>query len=557
MQFLLRHFEDIVGKGLGWEVYAQLLGYFSINMTPVSFPLAMLLSSLMTYGNLGEHSELTALKGAGISLTRTLIPMFIFSIILTIVAYLSNNYIVPKANLKAYSLLYDIKHKSPALNIKEGVFYNNIPGYQIKVNKKFGDGRSLKDVIIYNHTKRSGNTEITLADSGQMYTIKNDRYLVMELFNGHHYSEQELKPNKRVRRNKQNASPFARNKFEHSKFVFSMASFDLKRTKEELFAGNRLMKGVKRLKYDVDSLEKDIKYAKHEAFNNLKNKFDYHLDDLVEPEELLPKNYGRKPKRDTLNNRPLDQGMKAPSKVTSISKKVDIPNKEELRPKANTGNSKPTIKRNNPDPNRYAKAAGDTPLQVNLRKKENTPVIQENKFVISRDGPDSLLFGNFTKTRYLTSAVTNARFVKNHIMVTTSKLKVKRTELLRFKIQSYKIFAQAFSCLIMFLIGAPLGSIIKRGGFGFPVIVSIGFFIVYYVLMSIGEKWAKEELITPFFGIWLANFVLLPFGVFFLRQARLDARLFDIDFYNVFIEKINSRIPEKYKNPKRFVLFNR
>src|SRR5210317_2267704 len=119
LQFLLRHFEDIVGKGLGWSVYAQLLGYFSINMTPVSFPLAVLLSSLMTYGNLGEHSELTALKGAGISLTRTLVPMFFFSILLTILAFLSNNYIVPKANLKAYSLLYDIKHKSPALNIKE------------------------------------------------------------------------------------------------------------------------------------------------------------------------------------------------------------------------------------------------------------------------------------------------------------------------------------------------------------------------------------------------------------------------------------------------------
>ena len=558
LQFLLRHFEDIVGKGLGWSIYAQLLGYFSINMTPVSFPLAVLLSSLMTYGNLGEHSELTALKGAGISLTRTLIPMFIFSIILTVVAYLSNNYIVPKANLKAYSLLYDIKHKSPALNIKAGVFYNNIPGYQIKVNKKFSDGRSLKDVIIYNHTRRSGNTEITLADSGQMYTIKNDRYLVMELFNGHHYSEQELKPNKRVRRKNQNAAPFARNKFEHSKFVFSMASFDLKRTKEELFAGNRLMKGVKRLKYDVDSLEKDIKYAKHEAFNNLKSKFDYHLDDLEEPEELLPINYGRKERRkDTLNNRPLDKERKAPTRTTSISKTVDVPSKKEPRQKVNTGSKKPTIKRNNPDPNLYAKTAGDTPLQFTLQKKENTPVIQENKFVISRDGPDSLLYGNFAKTRYLTSAVTNARFVKNHIMVTTSKLKVKKTEMLRFKIQRYKIFAQAFSCLIMFLIGAPLGSIIKRGGLGFPVIVSIGFFIIYYVFMSIGEKWAKEELVTPFFGIWLANFVLLPIGIFFLRQARLDARLFDTDFYNVIIEKIKSRIPEKYKNPKRFVLFNR
>jgi lipopolysaccharide export system permease protein len=516
----------------------------------------------MTYGNLGEHSELTALKGAGISLTRTLIPMFFFSILLTITAYLSNNYIVPKANLKAYSLLYDIKHKSPALNIKEGVFYNNIPGYQIKVNKKFSDGRSLKDVIIYNHTKRTGNTEITLADSGQMYTIRNDRYLVMELFNGHHYSEQEIKPNRRVRRNTQKPSPFARNKFDHSKFVFSMASFDLKRTKEELFAGNRLMKGVKQLKYDVDSLEKDIKFAKHEAFNNLKNKFDYHLDDLVEPEELFPENYGREPKRDTTNKHPQYQETQKPSNRTAFTKAVSVPEKKDsIISKTNIKDKNIPAKRNNTNQKMklYAKAAGDTPIIQTRQgeKKEDSLKIQVSQFIYSRDGPDSLLNGEFKNTRYLTSAVTNARFVKNHIMVTTSKLSVKNVELLRFKIQRYKIFAQAFSCLIMFLIGAPLGSIIKRGGFGFPVIVSIGFFIIYYVFMSIGEKWAKEELVTPFFGIWLANFVLLPFGLFFLRQARLDARLFDVDFYNVFIEKVKSRIPEKYKKRMRFVLFNR
>ncbi len=560
LQFLLRHFEDIVGKGLGWTVYAQLLGYFSINMTPVSFPLAVLLSSLMTYGNLGEHSELTALKGAGVSLTRTLVPMFFFSILLTILAFLSNNYIVPKANLKAYSLLYDIKHKSPALNIKEGVFYNNIPGYQIKVNKKFSDGRSLKDIIIYNHSKRTGNTEVTLADSGQMYTIKNDRYLVMELYDGHHYSEQELKRTKRSISDRNKPSPYARNKFDHSKFVFSMASFDLKRTKEELFAGNRLMKGVKQLNYDVDSLEKDIKYAKYEAFRNLKAKFNYHLDDLEEPEELLPQNYGRVPLRDSLRNPSEFRKVQKPNNTTNFAKNVNVDQAKDTSALGQAGNSK-----NNRNPNSikskaqlYAKTAGDVPnYNGNLKLKSKDFEKPEISFSIMNDGPDSLLNGDFSNTRYMVSAVTNARFVKNHVMVTTSKLSVKKAELLRFKIQGLKIYAQAFSCLIMFLIGAPLGSIIKRGGFGFPVIVSIGFFIVYYVFMSIGEKWAKEELVTPFFGVWLANFVLLPFGLFFLRQARLDARIFETDFYSVIIERLKSRIPDKFKNPMGFVLFNR
>jgi len=560
LQFLLRHFEDIVGKGLGINIYVQLLGYFSINMTPVSFPLAVLLSSLMTYGNLGEHSELTALKGAGISLTRTLVPMFIFSIFLTVLAYLSNNYIVPKANLKAYSLLYDIKHKSPALNIKEGVFYNNIPGYQIKVNKKFSDGRSLKDVIIYNHSKRSGNTEVTLADSGQMYTIRNDRYLVMELFNGHHYSEQELSNSKRSVKDRNKPTPYARNRFDHSKFVFSMASFDLKRTREELFAGNRLMKGVQQLTYDVDSLEKDIKYAKYEAFKNLKTKFDYHLDDLVEPEELLPENYGRASRADTINKQAELRRIQRSNKSTSFTKNVTVPKPtDSLLTSEKKNTNTPPVSKDNLRKQLYAKAAGDQPANSSSRfqKRQIPSEKPEKSFSFLRDGPDSLLNGDFSNTRYLANAVTNARFVKNHVMVTTNKLSVKNVELIRFKIQRYKIFSQAFSCLIMFLIGAPLGSIIKRGGFGFPVIVSIGFFIVYYVFMSIGEKWAKEEMVTPFFGVWLANFVLIPFGLFFLRQARVDARLFDVDFYNVFIEKIKSRIPDKIKNPKRFVLFNR
>jgi lipopolysaccharide export system permease protein len=321
------------------------------------------------------------------------------------------------------------------------------------------------------------------------------------------------------------------------------------------------MKGVSRLKYDVDSLEKDIKYAKYEAFKNLKNKYDYHLDDLVEPEELLPKNYGRAHRIDTMYKPPEIQKMQKPSKKTSFSKSVKIPVKKEVE-SGNVVGSKSTngnTNRKDQKAELYAKAAGDTPRPTIRRKakKVDSPEVQREQFSILKDGPDSLLYGNFENTRYMTSSVTNARFVKNHIMVTTSKLNVKKVELLRFKIQRYKIFAQAFSCMIMFLIGAPLGSIIKRGGLGFPVIVSIGFFIIYYVFMSIGEKWAKEELITPFFGVWLANFVLVPFGMLFLRQARLDARIFDSDFYNVFIEKLWSRIPDKLKNPKRFVLFNR
>ncbi len=559
LQFLLRHFDDIVGKGLSWDVYVRLLGYFSINMTPVSFPLAVLLSSLMTYGNLGEHSEITALKSAGISLTRTLIPMFVFSVFLTFVAYLSNNYFVPKANLKAYSLLYDIRQKAPALNIKEGVFYKDIPGYQIKVNKKFKDGKSLKDVIIYNHTSRSGNKEVILADSGRMYTILNDRYLVMELFDGHHYSEQQGEVRKNRRPNTGDPEPFSRAAFDHSKFVFSMASFDLKRTKEELFAGHRLMKNTIQLKQDIDSMSKDVKFAKFEAFNNLKNKFNYHLDRMEIPSALEPAAYGRQKQQDS--TRTMGQKDRSGTPRTAFSKNVDISDSlREIQAAAGStaGRASQALRKKNRQIIRnYPAVQTGTPKRKSDAVQLALNNMLEKQQPLSETGADSLLTGHYDDKRVLTTAVTNARFVKNHIMVTTSKVTVRNHEIIRFRIQRNKIIAQAFSCLIMFLIGAPLGSIIKRGGFGFPVIVSIGFFIIYYVFMSIGEKWAKEAFISPIAGVWLANIVLLPFGLFFLRQARLDARLFDMDFYNVFIQKIQAAIPENIKKRKLFILFNR
>src|SRR5688500_8600553 len=176
MQHMMKYFDDIIGKDLGWNVVGQLLFYFAIFMTPVAMPLAVLLSSLITFGNLGEHFELTAIKSAGISLLRTLRPIFIFVLFLSGVAFYVNNYLVTKADLEAYSLLYNIKQKKPALDLREGAFYNGIPDISIKVNKKFPkDEDALKEIIVYDHRKNDGNKEVTIADSGRMFTILNER----------------------------------------------------------------------------------------------------------------------------------------------------------------------------------------------------------------------------------------------------------------------------------------------------------------------------------------------------------------------------------------------
>ena len=231
IQYLLKYFDDLVGKNLGAFVFAELLSYFALNMLQNALPLGVLVASLMSFGNLGEHFELTAIKSAGISLIRILKPVFVFVVFVAIGMFFFNNYIIPAANLKAYSLLYDIKQTKPALDIKEGAFYNGIPDYSIKVKEKLPDGKTLKDIIIYDHSEGRGNRTIILADSSLMYTILDDKYLKLELFDGNYFSEEAKRES--------TIDQFYRTNFQKMDLVFSLSSFDLKRRKEELFQNNR------------------------------------------------------------------------------------------------------------------------------------------------------------------------------------------------------------------------------------------------------------------------------------------------------------------------------
>ena len=276
VQYMLKYFDDFVGKDLGFSVFAELIFYFSINMSQVALPLAILLSSLMTFGNLGEHFELTAIKSAGISLVRTLRPLFIAVLFLVVLAFMNNNFIVPEANINAYSLLYDIRQKKPSLDIREGQFYNGIPNYSIKVNQKFPDGVSMKDVIIYDHTREMGNNSVTVADSCRMYTILNDRYLVFELYDGNSYQESRQNEFNRTA-SFGGVNDLARNEFSQMKMVLSLASFDLNRTKQELFAGNRLMKDMGELAHDIDSMQGVVSEVRLNLLNNADGMYDYHL----------------------------------------------------------------------------------------------------------------------------------------------------------------------------------------------------------------------------------------------------------------------------------------
>src|SRR5688572_27384987 len=288
-QHMLKYFDDIIGKGLGADVIGQLLFYFAIFMTPIAMPLAVLLSSLIAFGNLGEHFELTAVKSAGISLVRTLLPIFYFVILLTGIAFYVNNTLVPKAALEAYSLLYDIKQKKPALDLREGSFYYGINDISIKVNKKFPDGITLKDVIVYDHRKNDGNKEVTVADSGKMYTILNERYLKFELFDGYNYTEGATSEREMAGQKGRNNESLSRSKFSKTQVVFDLSSFQLQRTDKQWFQGNRMMRNMSQLDEDIDSIHREILSQKLTQFQTRTAFFNYYMkkDTLILPPEIL------------------------------------------------------------------------------------------------------------------------------------------------------------------------------------------------------------------------------------------------------------------------------
>jgi lipopolysaccharide export system permease protein len=528
MQHMLKYFDDIIGKDLGWNVVGQLLFYFAIFMTPVAMPLAVLLSSLIAFGNLGEHFELTAIKSSGISLLRTLQPIFFFVLVLTGLAFYANNYLVPKAALEAYSLLYDIKQKKPALELREGAFYNGIPDISIKVNKKFPeDEAALKEIIVYDHRKNDGNKEVTIADSGRMSTILNEQYLKFELFNGYNYTEGASQEREMTGQKNTAAETLTRSRFSKTEVVFDLSSYDLKRTDKKWFEGNRIMRNLSELNVDVDSMNNEILQQRFNYYNYRPTQFLYFRkqDSLTLPLQI----YAYKAARDSLEK------MKGDS-IAQQNSRAGETYAEFQQAKIRAEKAERVGKRLG----RFKKRKAPERL---VRTDSSKARFIKNDSLIAR-ALDSVF--TMPPSREAVQAATNmARQVKSQIENNNYSVDLYEKELVIFEIQWHKIIASSMACIAMFLIGAPLGSIIKRGGLGVPFLVSILFFIIYYLLSMQGEKLAKQNTLTPWIGVWLADLILLGIGLIFLRQARVDARLFEADFYSVAADKVKKWIKKR------------
>ncbi len=452
MRLIIAYFADLFGKDLGIDIYLKLFLYFSLITIPIALPLAMLLSTLMTYGNLGEYFELTAIKSAGISVTRAMLPMFVVAVFISVFAFWFNNIALPWANLKGYSLLYDIKTTKTTLNIKEGIFYTDLPGYSIKVAKKYPDNKTLKSIVIFDHTKSNGDTHVTMADSAQMYSIMNKQYLIFELFNGNDYTEDADKTGTA------DATDLSTHSFTKSKVIMSLAAFDMHKTEEDQFKHHQMMRGISELSYDSDSLKKSYKLLRQSFLTNASPYFGYEMKHIT---------------------------------VNSV-----------------VGNQL-------------------------LKSKANAKL-------------DSLVKRRLARLTFPTQNIEYALGQANNIYTynetNQSTLLSKEEDAHRTDLEWHHKFTNAMAVFVMFLIGAPLGGIIKKGGFGLPVVIAIVFFIMMYVMTQQGDKAAKESRLAVQVGAWISNIVLFLFGLYFLRKAQNDSRLFEADVYAVYFTRMKEKL---------------
>ncbi|MBO9152343.1 LptF/LptG family permease [Chitinophaga sp. GCM10012297] len=434
MQFVWKYIDDLVGKGLDTPVIVELLVYTSASLVPLAMPLAVLLSSIMTFGNLGESFELVAIKSAGISLLRFIRPLFFFSALIAVGAFLFANYIIPIANLRAKSLLYDITQSKPAFNIKQGVFYSDIPGYVIKVAKKDPDNKTIHQVMIYDRSPNggtSGNERLILAEKGTMELSPDKRYLNFTLENGWRFEERD------------NRSGRGGNELIRLGFKTYIKPFDLKalafdRLPLDAFASNQQMLNIRQLDEGLDSLRGiDSAYIRTvHAYVTTRYPF-----------------YKWK-----------DTGWLASAPPLKVDNFLEvIPEKSQ----------------------RYVLER----VESNLRETE-------------------------------VSLASSAKDFSDN----QSKISL-------FKVEWQRKFSLAAACVVMFLIGAPLGSIIRKGGLGTPLVFAVIFFVIFNIFFMTGEKMARKDVMASWSGMWLANIVLLPIAGFLVYKAMNDSNLFNKEAY--------------------------
>ncbi|HHV03176.1 MAG: LptF/LptG family permease [Bacteroidales bacterium] len=455
LQFLWVYIDELVGKGLGLKVILEFLFWGTCTVIPMALPLATLLASIMTMGNLGEFNELLAMKAAGIPLQRIMRPLIILSIIISVAAFLAANNLMPLAHKNIFALRDDISRTKEEIRIPTGIFYNGIDNYSLRVEKRDNNTDMLYDVMVYNHSSNRGNNNVTLADSGAVRLTEDKKNIIFTLFSGETYEEGERKSSSDT------SFAMQRIKFDKQDIIIELNNYAFQRRDGDRFGSDVMAQGLSSLGHRRDSLDSLYSIARTQFLKRL----------LV-------------------------------AGGLNYSRQLDTANKQHFR---------------------------------EIFPIDQLPVPEENP-----QYPD-LLNRAIGKVDQMSNQVDN--FMIEEVQI---HLPLRRTN-----VEWYRKFTVAFACFIFFFIGAPLGAIIRKGGLGTPVIVSMLFFVVYYVIDISGKKLATDGSISAAMGTLVSAFVLLPIGVFLTYKATTDSALFNKDAYLALINKLKKHFPLRHDKDKR------
>ena len=451
MQFIWKYIDELVGKGLDWAIVTELLVYAAFGLIPLAFPLAMLLASIMTFGNLAENYELVAMKASGISLFRIMRPLVVVAILMTTIAFYFSNSILPKTNLKFYSLMLSVRQQKPEMVIKEGVFSNDMNNYSIKVEHKGKNNNMLYDVMIYDHSDNLGNVSVSVSDSGKMELTKDKKFMSVTLYNGKSYTDGPENRQSQVKK-----FPFRRETFTKEVINISMKEFEFNRVDDKRYAGASKMLNVSQLTSQGDSV-----------FRAYKGRLWRYLVTFTYIRDInLQLNW--------LGN-PIDS------------------------------------------------------LRINPKIKPDSIVDFDNQIAA---------MSTFEKEALYQSTINNVRANSQLINQQLDEMYGRKKALNSYAMEWHRKFTLSFACLIFFFIGAPLGAIIRKGGLGMPVVVSILMFIAYYILMITGEKFAREDAWSMIGGMWLASFVFLPLGIWLTYKAATDSGVMNMESYHALYKRL-------------------
>ena len=445
MQFLWRYIDELIGKGLSMEILAQFFWYMVLMLVPQAMPLAILLSSLITFGNLGESSELTAIKAAGISLIQSFRSLIVLVVVISAISFYFQNNIGPTANMKIGQLLISMKQKSPELEIPEGIFYDGIPNSNLYVQRKDVKTGMLYGVMIYRMTGSYEDQAIILADSAMLQATAEKKHLILHLWSGEWFENMQTEAF-----GNSAAVPYRRETFTGKKIVLDFDG-DFNMADATSLSNDARGKSLKKIFHDIDSLNIAYDSIGHVYYND--EKMGMYFTPKIN-------------KRDSLAA--IKAGMSDKFNIDSTYSHLS--------------------------PSQKSQVVNDA-----LSRTQAAVNDLDFKSMITKDGD---------------------KIINDH------------------EIEAINKFTVALSCLIFFFIGAPLGAIIRKGGLGIPVIISVLVFIIYYILDNSGYRMARGGMWSVWFGKGLATAVLLPIAVFVTYKANKDSVVFNIDLYIDFIRKL-------------------